>query len=144
MWLKNRVDPCIRHLLFDSFWKGVGGAGGEGNLSPPTERERKLLGDELASHHRLACSAAIEGPLSITVPTESLAGEAIIVAEGEGVPFELSPLVRKYHVDTIAPGMDDPAGDAQRLLKALSRIYRLRGLKIDYPLLHRLPDEPNT
>ncbi len=113
----------------------------EGRLSSPTDREKKLLGSHLTSNCRLACSAAIEGPLSVTLPRESLAEEAIILAEGEGVPFELSPLISKYHVDLTAPSLDDPSGDAQRLLTALTEVYGLASLNVDYPLLQKLPGE---
>ncbi len=113
---------------------------GEGGLSSPTEKERRLLGRQLASHCRLACTAAIQGPLSVMVPRESLADEAIVVAEGEGIPFELSPVVRKYHVAMTAPNAEDPTGDAQRLVNELAMVYGLRELSVDYPLLRKLPE----
>jgi len=113
---------------------------GEGGLSSPTEKERRLLGSQLASHCRLACTAAIQGPLSVMVPRESLADEAIVVAEGEGIPFELSPVVRKYHVAMTAPNAEDPTGDAQRLLNELVEVYHLKGLEIDQPVLQKLPE----
>ncbi|MBN2098691.1 MAG: DUF4445 domain-containing protein [Dehalococcoidia bacterium] len=111
----------------------------EGELSSPGDKEKRLLGDQFASGCRLACCAAIEGPLSVTVPRESLADEPIILAEGEGVPFELSPLISKYHVYLEAPSLDEPSGDAQRLLKALGVVYGLTTLDVDYPLLQKLP-----
>ncbi|HWR71501.1 MAG TPA: ASKHA domain-containing protein, partial [Dehalococcoidia bacterium] len=112
---------------------------GEGGLSSPTEKERRLLGSQLDSRCRLACSAAIHGPLSVTVPSESLADEPVILAEGEGVPFELSPVIRKYHIDMTVPNAEDSAGDAQRLLNELAKVYHLKALEIDYPMLRKLP-----
>jgi uncharacterized 2Fe-2S/4Fe-4S cluster protein (DUF4445 family) len=113
---------------------------GEGGLSSPTEKEERLLGSQLASNCRLACATAIQGPVSITVPRESLADEAIIVAEGEGVPFELSPVIRKYHVDLMAPNVGESAPGAQSLLNELAEIYGLKGLEIDHPMLQKLPE----
>jgi uncharacterized 2Fe-2S/4Fe-4S cluster protein (DUF4445 family) len=112
----------------------------EGKLPSPTDKEKRLLDTQLTSGCRLACSTTIEAPLSVVVPRESLADEAIIVAEGEGVPFELSPVINKYHVDLTAPSLNDPSGDAQRLLKALAVVYGLTNLDMDYPLLQKLPE----
>jgi len=113
---------------------------GERGLSSPTEKERRLLGSQLSSHYRLACSAAIQGPLSITVPRESLADETIIVAEGEGVPFALSPVIRKYHVDLMTPKAGQSAPGAQSLLNELAELYDLKALEIDRPVLEKLPE----
>ncbi len=60
-----------------------------GDVSAPTERERELLGDELASGIRLACLAKIEGDASVTLTDQ---GETVIQTEGERTASDFTPL----------------------------------------------------
>ena len=71
---------------------------GHDNLSSPADNESNALGDELHSGYRLACSAMIKGPVSVSIP-EGMSLETIILAEGDDVPPHLVPVTSKYFIN---------------------------------------------
>lgn len=67
----------------------------QGQVSPPSEQERQLLGDEaLQNGVRLACLAAVEGDVTVFL-TDSKAVQAIS-SEGTMPEFALDPIFEKY------------------------------------------------
>lgn len=82
----------------------------EDGLASRTDAETRLLGEKKASAgHRLACQAAIQGPVRATVSLESLdIGKASGKTGIEG-PFDLHPAVERIGVprDDTRPGAGD-------------------------------------
>lgn len=67
----------------------------QGQVSPPSEQERKLLGDEaLQNGVRLACLAVAEGDVTVFL-TDSKAVQAIS-SEGTMPEFALDPIFEKF------------------------------------------------
>ncbi len=114
-------------------------SGGE-DLSSPTDKEKKILKNELNSSYRLACCAVINAPISVMIPEESLPAKSVILVEGECVPFTMDPAVNKYHVDMTAPVPEDSLKDDPYLLSRLAETYGLNHLSIDDSVLQRLPE----
>jgi len=112
---------------------------GEKELAPPSEFEKKILGDALGAGYRLACRTAVSAPLQLMVPKESQVKRTVILTDAEARPLELEPMVKKYHLNTHAPSLDEPLGDTERLLEAMEQTYGLRGIEIAYSVLRDLP-----
>jgi uncharacterized 2Fe-2S/4Fe-4S cluster protein (DUF4445 family) len=70
---------------------------GRNNLSPPGDNESNALGDELHSGYRLACSAMIRGPVSVSIP-EGMSSETIILTEGDELLHHLDPVISKDYI----------------------------------------------
>jgi len=113
---------------------------GQEDLPPPRDREEKILKDNLGSGYRLACCTAINAPLSILIPEESIPAEKVILVEGEKTPFTLDPAIKKYHIELAPPIPGYPLGGARNLLDRLAEIYDLRDLIIDPTVLGQLPE----
>ncbi len=90
--------------------------GGGQALDPPTAFEESVLGERLRAGYRLACRAPLRGPLQLMVPEESHVERVVILTDAQPRPFELDPMVKKYHLKIEAPTLADPLGDVERLL----------------------------
>ncbi|MBU2559615.1 2Fe-2S iron-sulfur cluster binding domain-containing protein, partial [archaeon] len=65
---------------------------GRENLSPPGESEKKFLtSGEIDAGCRLACAARIEGPVSVSIPEESMPGEMVILEGGGEFAIKVLP-----------------------------------------------------
>jgi len=117
----------------------IGVVEAEQALGPPTEFERRILGDKLGAGYRLACRTSVVPSLQLMVPEESRIEKAVILTGAEARPLELDPMVKKYHLPMEAPSLAEPLGDAERLLKTLRQTYGLRSATIPYPMLRDLP-----
>jgi uncharacterized 2Fe-2S/4Fe-4S cluster protein (DUF4445 family) len=110
------------------------------HLSPFTEEEGKLIGEkERAAGFRLACAAAIQGDVLIVVPEESRTGRQVVRKEASNKTISLNPAVRLFPVTLVPPTLNDPQGDYERLVAALSERFGLQRPEIDYPALLGLP-----
>ncbi|MCX7680662.1 MAG: ASKHA domain-containing protein [Anaerolineae bacterium] len=94
----------------------------EGEVSPPTSTEERLLGRRLAQGYRLACCTVPLGHCKVRVPPESLSAPQRTQVEGEDVPLIPDPMVRSYRVTLSPPSLEgkDLLADADRLLLALT------------------------
>jgi uncharacterized 2Fe-2S/4Fe-4S cluster protein (DUF4445 family) len=112
----------------------------EGNLSPFTEEEGKLIAEsERTEGYRLGCAAQILGNVQILVPEGSRTQEQVVRKEASERSIELKPAIALQFVELPPPSLHDPLGDFDRLQKALSERYRLPEIQIDYPALLKLP-----
>ena len=109
------------------------------NLSAPSENEMKTMGETNESHNRLACCAAIKGPVSAFIPEEGLSG-TIILTKGDEGPYTLDPVISKYHVRITPPDIETVARDGHHLPKIIEEIYGLSDLKIDDEVSKKLPE----
>ncbi|MBS7288189.1 MAG: 2Fe-2S iron-sulfur cluster binding domain-containing protein, partial [Candidatus Freyarchaeota archaeon] len=111
-----------------------------GNVSPLTEKERKILSStEVAGGYRLACCTLINGPITVKIPEESRTGRQRLQVEGVETPVALNPLVRKIFVKLPKPSLSDPRPDAEILLDELRRQNGLQSVEIDFRVLQTLP-----
>jgi uncharacterized 2Fe-2S/4Fe-4S cluster protein (DUF4445 family) len=92
----------------------------EGDVSPPTVREKLLLGDDSTLDLRLACQTRIVGDVRVHVPPDSLAAAQRIQTEGQMPVIEMHPAVRAVDVCIETPSMSDPRSDARRLFDHIS------------------------
>ncbi|MFW6132863.1 MAG: ASKHA domain-containing protein [Planctomycetota bacterium] len=84
----------------------------------PTAAENAALArDEVAAGWRLACQANICRESVVSVPAASRVAELhkILAERQTGAAAELSPAVRKVHVELTPPTLDDHAADLERL-----------------------------
>jgi uncharacterized 2Fe-2S/4Fe-4S cluster protein (DUF4445 family) len=97
---------AAQHLMIRSDCGGLGGCGKclvavnpKENLSPVTDTERGIIGAEkLAVGYRLACQAAVTGPVKVSIPeTASDSKEGLGKTELEET-FPPDPMVKRRHV----------------------------------------------
>jgi uncharacterized 2Fe-2S/4Fe-4S cluster protein (DUF4445 family) len=106
------------------------------NLSPIEDSERKFFTKrQELDGYRLACVARIYGDVLVSVPEESRAGKQIVRKSVTERAIELKPAVRKYYVELIPAGLEDPRGDWERLQAELNSSFDLGQLTIDYQVL---------
>lgn len=112
-----------------------------GHLTARSETEvryARLRG--LAADRRLSCSALITGDLVIDVPVEAQTNRALVRKRAEARPIERDPAMRLCYVEVDAPDMEQPLGDADRLVRALEAQWGFAGAAIDFPLLPKLQE----
>ncbi|MFQ5815647.1 MAG: ASKHA domain-containing protein [Candidatus Hydrothermarchaeaceae archaeon] len=110
------------------------------NLTEIIEAERKKLkAREIASNHRLACAAHINGPVAIFVPEESRGGGQIVRKGAREIRVKIAPPIGKYYVEIQPPNLHDPMGDLERLLAELRETHGLKDLAMGYDVLRVLP-----
>mgnify|MGYP000427526355 CR=1 FL=1 len=89
----------------------------------------------LADDRRLSCSALIEGDLVIDIPVEAQTNRALVRKRAEARPIDRDPVVQLCYVEVEEPDMEQPLGDADRLVRAVEAQWNLHGVRIDFPLL---------
>ena len=92
----------------------------------------------LASGRRLSCSTLLYGDAVIDVPPESQVHKQVVRKRAEMRAIELDPVVRLHYVEVAEPDMHDPAGDLQRLEKALREQWNLKNLDTDLRVIQGL------
>lgn len=111
-----------------------------GNVSPLTEKERKILSyAEVAEGYRLACCTVIKGSVTVKIPEESRTGRQRLQVEGIETPVKLNPPVRKYFLRLPKPSLSDPRPDAEILLDELRRQKGLQNVEMDFHVLQTVP-----
>jgi len=128
------------------------------NLSPVGVEERaylmrrpKLLKDKgwEIGQVRLSCQCKVLGDVLINVPEESRGNKQIVRKSARERAIEIKPSIRKYYVSLMAPNLERPIADWERLAKGLETSMGLvrRGdenlprwfdLTIDYQCLRTL------
>jgi uncharacterized 2Fe-2S/4Fe-4S cluster protein (DUF4445 family) len=114
----------------------------EGELSPPTQAERRVLPeDSIVSGFRLACQAIPSADVTIEIPPGSLSAPQRLQVEAQGVDEgrQVDPPTRLVDLSLKPPSPDDPSADATRLREALAAAgYAL--VELDLPVLVDLSD----
>jgi len=87
---------------------------------------------------RLSCSTLLYGDAVIDVPSESQVHRQVVRKRAEMRNIELDPVVRLHYVEVAEPDMHDPAGDLQRLEKALREQWGMKGLDTDLRVIQGL------
>ncbi len=106
------------------------------NLSPAGESERDYAERRrLKADRRLSCQALVRGDLVIDVPTEAQANRQVVRKRAENRRFPRDPAVRLVSLSVPPPDMEQPLGDADRLLQALGEQAGIGDATIDPALL---------
>lgn len=92
----------------------------------------------LPAGHRLSCSTRIEGDLVIDVPPASQVHRQVVRKAADARSITLDPVIHLHYVEVREPDMHDPAGDLQRLLKALHKEWDFGPLRCDLAVLQNL------
>ncbi len=108
-------------------------------MSEPTRAEiQNLTADELASGFRLACQAAVLGPLRVEIPPESLSGRQKLQLEGEDIQIAVNPAVRRFAVQVKPATLLHPVSVWQQALSELQTNYGLECDTVDAEVLRRV------
>jgi len=104
----------------------------------------RLSSEDVAGGYALACQAAVEGDLVVTVPPQEKIERRLETSKRAAkveLPFPYSvhdqPL-RKYVVTLDPPSLQDQTDDWSRLQRELSRRYDLTDVRASLPVLRRL------
>jgi uncharacterized 2Fe-2S/4Fe-4S cluster protein (DUF4445 family) len=110
------------------------------HISPPSpteeryrERNKRMLPDR-----RLSCQTMLQGDVVVDVPPDSQVHKQVVRKRAEVRAIELDPVVRLHYVEVEQPDMHAPAGDLQRLQRALAEQWRLGELTCDLRSLQSL------
>jgi uncharacterized 2Fe-2S/4Fe-4S cluster protein (DUF4445 family) len=110
-------------------------------LPPPSEREKKILGDLVHKGYRLACEATALSDLVVRIPEESLGRRQVVLTSGprRRIPVRLRPPVLPYPVEVAEPVLHAVKGDRERLADSLRDAYGLGKLVFDPFVLREIP-----
>jgi len=110
----------------------------DGNLSPPSEQEKRRIPDKLGQGLRMACQASILGDVTVRVPDQSRVGRQRLVIMGKEPPVTLRPNIEKVYVEMDPPTLSDPKADDERFLQEVcAKGYGY--LEIDFLISKALP-----
>ena len=109
------------------------------HLGPVTESEARYARlRELAGDRRLSCQATIQGDMVVDVPVDAQTNRQVVRKRAENVTIAPDSAVRLVAVTVSEPDMEQPLGDADRLLAALVAESGESGLSLDTTLLPRV------
>lgn len=115
------------------------------NLSPISEPEKRFaLRNELSSDSRLSCHSLLQGDVVIDVPPSSQVHHQVVRKDYQSRDLTIDPAIRLHYVEVEEPTVEDPSGDAERLLRALEREWGLTNLALSPHLLPGLQSTLRT
>ncbi|MCX8033550.1 MAG: ASKHA domain-containing protein [Thermoleophilia bacterium] len=110
------------------------------SVSPPTEAEVRLLGQEaIRAGMRLACQSLVRGDIQVYVPEESRRLTQVVRKEASDRTVPVDPAVRTVLVTLQPPTLEDLQADTDRLLSAIAREYGREDLECDLEVVQTLP-----
>ena len=92
----------------------------------------------LPAGRRLGCAARLLGDVLIDVPPESQVHKQVVRKRAEARTIEVDPVVKLYYVEVDKPDMDEPAGDYQRLARAIEAQWGISLRNADLEVLKTL------
>ncbi|MFC7046124.1 ASKHA domain-containing protein [Halobacteriaceae archaeon GCM10025711] len=112
-------------------------------LSDPTDADEMLLSDEqLADGYRLSCRASVQGgAVETTVPSVSQNTGGVVLTEGHELEFDIDPAVKNYHLELVAPSLEDNVADLERVTEGLADAYDLDVDEMDHLVHRELPND---
>ena len=128
---------CLVQVEEGTFQKH-GLVSGASHVSPQNDEERYLLERLRSNGCRLACSAAVQDDVLITVPEASRAHKQIIRKSATERAIDIAPAVRKVYVQVEKAELGEHRGDWGRLQDALAEQWQLHDLTIDLLALRHL------
>ncbi|MBA5779343.1 DUF4445 domain-containing protein [Stappia sp. F7233] len=108
----------------------------DAHLGGATEIETRYRSlRDMAASRRLSCQATIEGDLVVDIPTEAQMNRQVVRKRAENVTVEVNSAVQLVRVVVDEPDMENPRGDADRLLDRLKAKTGESALAIEPRLL---------
>ncbi len=92
----------------------------------------------LKAGRRLGCQAQIHGDVVVDVPPESQVHRQVVRKDAALREIAMDPATRLHFVEVEEPDMHQPAGDLERLNRALKAQWNLEPLSASLPLLAKL------
>ncbi len=92
----------------------------------------------LPAGRRLGCAARLLDDVLVDVPPESHVHKQVVRKHAEARTIEIDPVVKLYYVEVAKPDMDDPAGDYQRLARAIEEQWGIALRNADLQILKTL------
>ena len=99
---------------------------------------RFISPQERADGYRLACAARVAGDLVVFVTETARAAKPAVSKAPRNIALRSNPAIRCYGVALGPPEPGDPAGDLDRLCRALETDHGLAGLGVDLSCLSNL------
>jgi uncharacterized 2Fe-2S/4Fe-4S cluster protein (DUF4445 family) len=101
------------------------------HLSPISASEKRYaLRGALPAGTRLSCHSVLQGDVVIDVPPSSQVHRQVVRKDYQARDLAVDPVVHLYYVEVAESALEDPRGDAQRLLGALEEQWGLAGLRV--------------
>jgi uncharacterized 2Fe-2S/4Fe-4S cluster protein (DUF4445 family) len=110
----------------------------EGKTNPPTDHEKRRLGEKISKGFRLACQLKVYDNIVVNIPEQSRTGRQRLVIMGVEPPSRLNPNVKKIYLEITPPSLNDPRGDDVRILDILSKL-NIKGITINYEVARKMP-----
>ena len=85
----------------------------------------------LQKGRRLGCNTVLFGNMIVDVPPESQLRRQVVRKRPDARPIAIDPILRLHYVEVEPPQLDNPSGDCERLLDALSRAWNVHVSAID-------------
>lgn len=110
-------------------------------MPPPSERERKVLGDLLPKGYRLACETVALSDAVVRIPEASIRRRQVVLTAGPArrIPVRLRPPVVPCPVEVKEPVLHAVQGDRERLAESLFERHALREPVFDPFVLREIP-----
>ena len=113
-----------------------------GIVPKPTSNEHEgFTTQELKEGWRLACQTYPTSNCKLNVPAESMTTPQQVQVEGLEIRVAPEPSVQAYRLQLVAPSLSTPQADADRLLQALNKRYKLHCSRVDIDVLRTLSDQ---
>ncbi len=87
---------------------------------------------------RLGCQAEIHGDVVLDVPPESQVHRQVVRKDAAERTIAMDPATRLHYVEVAEPDMHEPAGDLERLNRALGEQWSVGPVEASLPLLAKL------
>ncbi|MCC6013288.1 MAG: ASKHA domain-containing protein [Candidatus Verstraetearchaeota archaeon] len=110
----------------------------EGRTNPPTDHEKRRLGEKISKGFRLACQLKVHDNIVVNIPEQSRTGRQRLVIMGVEPPSRLNPNVKKIYLEITPPSLNDPRGDDVRVLDILSKL-NIGNITINYEVTRKMP-----
>jgi uncharacterized 2Fe-2S/4Fe-4S cluster protein (DUF4445 family) len=110
----------------------------EGKANPPTDHEKRRLGEKISKGFRLACQLKVYDNIVVNIPEQSRTGRQRLVIMGVEPPSRLNPNVKKIYLEITPPSLNDPRGDDVRILDMLSKL-NIKNITINYEVARKMP-----
>jgi len=113
----------------------------DGPLSPPSDREKAVLGGKVEKGYRLACETRLRHGAVVSIPAESRITDPVILTRHtkHAVIPRIRPNIRQLFVEVPPPVLDPVIADRERLMLALEETHGIRRPAMDPFVLRTLP-----
>jgi len=112
-----------------------------GPLSPPSDREKAVLGGKVEKRYRLACETRLRHDAVVSIPAESRITDPVILTRNtkHTVSSRIRPNIRQFFVEVPCPVLGPVIDDRERLMLALEKTHGIRRSAMDPSVLRKLP-----